>query len=87
MGCVNDRGDALRREEGREPLRSAEAADALRNRRARGMGGRAGERKQRRDARLVRDPAREGARFRRAAQDEKTKAQDRLRMRAANDGR
>ncbi len=86
MSGVHDRVDALGPEEGRESLGAAEAADPARDRRGRRIFGRARERKQRRDAGLVGHAAREAARFRCSAEDEKAKAQSRLPARMRDGG-
>ena len=74
MGGVDDGVDALAREIGGEALGAAEAADAQRDRRRRGVRRRAGEREDRLDLGLVGDPPRQRARFRRAAENEQAKA-------------
>ena len=74
MGRVDDGVDALAREKRGQAFGAAEAAGALRNRRRRGIGGRARKRKDRRDIGLIGDPPRERARFRRAAENEQAKA-------------
>jgi hypothetical protein len=74
MGRIDDGVDTLQAKIGDEALAPAEAADALRDWSGRGIGGRAGERQDGFDARLVRDAAGERARFRRAAEDEQAKA-------------
>ena len=74
MGRVDDGVDALVREIGGEARGAAEAADAQRDRRRRGIGGRARKREERLDLGVVGDPPRERARFRRAAENEQAKA-------------
>jgi hypothetical protein len=74
MRRVDDRVDALAFEVGGEALGAAEAADALRDRRRRGIGGYARKRQNGRNIRLAGDPPRERARFRRSAENEQTKA-------------
>jgi hypothetical protein len=74
MGRVDDGVDPPGPDIGREALRAAEAADALRDRRGRGIGGRAGERQDGVDVRLAREPARQRARFRRSAENEEANA-------------
>jgi len=59
---------------GRQALGAAEAADALRNRLRRRVGGRARERQERVDAGLSGEAARERARFRRSSENEKMNA-------------
>jgi hypothetical protein len=59
---------------GGQTFDAAEAAGALRDRRARRIGRRARKRQCRSDIGLFGDPARERARFRRAAENEQTKA-------------
>ena len=70
MGRVDDDVDALGAKIGREALGTPEAADALRDRRRRRIGGRAGERQDGFEIRLAREAARQRARFRRSAEDE-----------------
>jgi hypothetical protein len=74
MGRINDGVDMLARDIGSQARRVAEAADPLRDRRRRGIGGCARERQNGRDIRVIGDPARERVRFRRAAKNEQTKA-------------
>ena len=74
MGGVDHRADVFRAQEIRETRRAAEAADPLRDRGLRRMGGRAGERQERVDGGLAGEAAGEGARFRRAAENEQAKA-------------
>ncbi len=74
MGRVDDGVDPLGPKIGRQALRPAEAADALRDRRRRGIGGRPGERQDGVDIRLAREAARQSARFRRSAEDEQANA-------------
>ena len=74
MGRVDDGVDALACEKRSQAFGAAEAADALRNRRWRGIGGRARKRQDGRNIGLIGDPPRERARFRRAAENEQTKA-------------
>jgi len=74
MGRIDHGVDALGLEIRRKALGAAEAADPLWNRRGRRLRGGAGEREERRDAGLVRQAARERARFRRSAENEKAKA-------------
>ena len=57
MRCVDDGVDALGLEIRCKALGAAEAADPLRDRRGRGVRGRAGERDERRDAGLIRQAA------------------------------
>jgi hypothetical protein len=74
MSRVNHRIDALGREIGAEAGGAAEAADPERNRRRRGIGGRARKREDRLNLGLAGDPPRERARLRRAAENEQAKA-------------
>ena len=74
MGRVDDGADMLGIDIGGQALGAAEAADALRNRRPGRIGRRARKRQRRCDIGLIGDPARERARFRRAAENEQTKA-------------
>ena len=74
MGRVDDGVDALAREIGGEACDAAEAADAQRDRRRRGIGRRAREREDRLDLGVIGDPPRQRARFRRAAENEQAKA-------------
>jgi hypothetical protein len=74
MGRVDDGANALACEKPGQTFDAAEAADALRNRRQGRIGRRARKRQCRRDIGLFGDPARERARFRRAAEDEQAKA-------------
>jgi hypothetical protein len=74
VGRIDHGVDALGLEIGRKTLGAAEAAGPLRDRRGRGVRGRAGERQERRDGGLVRQAARERACFRRSAKNEKAKA-------------
>jgi hypothetical protein len=74
MRRVNDGVDALAGEKCSQPLSAAEAADALGNWRLRTMGRRPRQRQDGRSIRLIGDPARERARFRRAAENEQAKA-------------
>jgi hypothetical protein len=74
MGRVDDGADMLRIEMGGQTFDAAEAADALRDRRPGRIGRRARKRQCRCDIGLFGDPARERARFRRAAEDEQAKA-------------
>jgi len=74
MGGVDHRIDALAREIRGEALGAAITADALRDRRRRGVRRRAGQRENRRDIGLVGDAPPERARLRRAAKDEQAKA-------------
>jgi hypothetical protein len=74
MGRVDDGVDALGPEIGGQALRAAEAADALRDRRGRGISGRAGKRQNRRNIGFIGDPSRKRARLRRAAENEQAKA-------------
>jgi len=70
VGRVNDRIDALAPQERSEALGAAEAADPLGDRRGRRFRGRARERQERGDSRVVGDTARKRARFGRAAENE-----------------
>jgi hypothetical protein len=79
MRGVDHRADPLGTQKGRQPVNAAEAADVLRDRRGRRGLRRAGERQQRRDAGLVGERAREAACLRRTAENEKAKAQAKLR--------
>jgi hypothetical protein len=74
MGRVDDGVDALTGEKGRQAFGAAEAADALGNWRLSRIGGRPRERQNRRNIGLIGDPPRERACFRRAAENEQTKA-------------
>jgi len=74
MGRVDDSVDSLGPEKCRKALGAAEAANPLRDRRRRRVGGRACERQQGLDAGLAGEAARERARFRRSAENEETKA-------------
>jgi hypothetical protein len=74
MGRVDDGIDPPGPKIGRQPLRPAEAADALGDRRPRGIGGRPGQRQDGIDTRLAREAARQSARFRRSAEDEQANA-------------
>jgi hypothetical protein len=74
MGRIDHGVDALGLEIRRKTLGAAEAADPLRDRRGRGVRGRAGERQERRDAGLIRQAPRERAGFRCSAENEKAKA-------------
>jgi hypothetical protein len=74
MGRVDDGVDALAREIGGEARDPAEAADAQRDRRRRGIGRRARERKDCADLGVVDDAPRQRARFGRAAKNEQAKA-------------
>ena len=74
MGRVDDGVDALGREIGGKACDAAEAADAQRDRRGRGVGRRAGEREDRRDLGVIGEAPRQRARFRRAAENEQAKA-------------
>jgi len=74
MGRVDDGADALGLEIGGQTRSAAEAADALRDGRWRGIGGRARERQDWRNIGLIGDPPRERGRLRRAAENEQTKA-------------
>jgi hypothetical protein len=74
VGRVDDSADAFARDIRGQTVGAAEAADALRNRRWRRIGGRARKRQDRRDMGLSGDPPGEPARFRRAAENEQAKA-------------
>jgi hypothetical protein len=74
MGRVDHGVDALGLEVGRKALGAAKAADSLRDRRGRGVRGRAGERQDRRDPGFIGETAREPACFRRSAENEQAKA-------------
>jgi hypothetical protein len=74
MGGVDHGVDALGRKIGGEPRRAAETADARRDRRGRWIGGRAGQRENANDGRVIGDPPRQRARFGRAAENEQAKA-------------
>jgi hypothetical protein len=74
MGRVDDRADPLAPKEGGQTFGAAKAADALGDRRWRGIGGRPRKRQDRRDIGLICDPPGERARFRRAAENEQAKA-------------
>jgi hypothetical protein len=74
MGRIDDGVDALGRKIGGQALGAAEAADAARDQGGRWIGGRAGERQERRNAGFVDETARKRARFRRAAENEKAEA-------------
>jgi hypothetical protein len=70
MGCIDDDVDALCAKIGRETLGAAEAADALRDRRRRRIGGGAGERQDDVETWLAREAAGQRACIRRSAEDE-----------------
>ena len=74
MGRVDEGADLLGREIGGQALGAAEAANALRDRRSGRIGGRARKRENARNVALTSDAARERACFRRAAENEQTKA-------------
>ena len=74
MGRVDDRVDALGGKIGAQALGTAKAADSLRDRGRRRIGGRAGERQDGRDVRLVRKPPRQRARLGSAAENKQAKA-------------
>ncbi len=74
MGRVDHPVDALRGKIVGKTLGAAKAADAPRNRRRRGIGGRARERQNCLDAGLNGEAARQRARFAGAAEDEQAKA-------------
>jgi hypothetical protein len=71
---VHHRIDVFARQEYGQTLGAAEAADALRYGRWRRIRGRSRKRQEGRDIGLIGDPPRERARFRRAAENEQTKA-------------
>ena len=73
MGRVDDGADALGLKIGGQAVGAAEAADALRNGRPRGMSRGAGKRQDCGDIGLIGDPPRERARLRRAAENEQAK--------------
>ena len=73
MGRVDDGADAFARDIGDQTVGAVEAANALRNRRWRGIGGCARKRQDCRNIGLIGDPPRERARFRRAAENEQAK--------------
>jgi hypothetical protein len=73
MGRVDNSADALAHQKRDEAFGAPEAPDALGNWRLRRIGRRSGERQDRRNVRLVGDPSRKRARFRRAAENEQTK--------------
>jgi hypothetical protein len=74
MGRVDDGADPLAKEKCAQALDAAEAADALRNGRSRRVGRRPRERQDRRDIGRAGEAPREGARLRRAAENEQAKA-------------
>ena len=74
MSGVDDGVDAFFRDIGGEARGAAEAADAGRDRRRRGIGRRARKREERLDLAIVGDPPRERTRFRCAAENEQAKA-------------
>jgi hypothetical protein len=74
MRRVDDSVDGLACEKSSQTFSAAKAADALRNRRWRGIRRCARKRHDRRDIGLVDDPPGEGARFRRAPKNEQAKA-------------
>jgi hypothetical protein len=74
MGRVDDGANALACEKPGQTFDAAEAANALRDRRSGRIGRGARKRQCRCDIGLFGDPAREPARFRRAAENEQTKA-------------
>jgi hypothetical protein len=74
MGRVDDGADALSGEKRRQAFDAAKAADASRDWRWSGVGGRARKRQDRRNIGLVSKPARKRAGFRRAAENEQAKA-------------
>jgi hypothetical protein len=74
MGRIDDPVDALRGKIGGKTLGAAKAAEAPRNGRRRGIGGRARERQNWRDAGLNGEAQRQRACFARAAEDEQAKA-------------
>jgi hypothetical protein len=74
MGGVDNGADVLTGEECRQAFGAAEAADALGNWRLRGIGRRPRQRQDGRNIGLVRKPPGKRAGFRRAAENEQTKA-------------
>jgi hypothetical protein len=74
MRRVDDGADELGLEIGGQAFGAAEAADAQRDWRRARIGGRARKRQSGPDTRLIGDPPRQRARFRRAAENEQTKA-------------
>jgi hypothetical protein len=74
MGRVDDGADAICGEKRRQAFSAAKAADASRDWRWSGVGGRARKRQDCRNIRLVSKPARKRAGFRRAAENEQAKA-------------
>ena len=74
MGCVDDGADSLADEKRRQAFGAAKAADALRNWRLRRIGRRPRKRQDCRNIGLIRDPTRERAGLRRAAENEQAKA-------------
>ena len=74
MGRVDDGADALSGEKRRQAFGAAEAADASRDWRWGGVGGRARKRQDCRNIGLISKPARKRAGFRRAAENEQAKA-------------
>ena len=74
MGRVDDGVDALAGEKRRQAFGAAKAADASGDRRWSGIGCRPRQRQDGRNIRLIGDPARERACFRRAAENEQAKA-------------
>ena len=73
MGRVDDGVDALACEKRGQAFGAAEAADASRDRRWSGVGGRSRQRQNCRNIGLIGDPPRKRACFRRAAENEQTK--------------
>jgi hypothetical protein len=71
---IDEGADTLGLEIGGQTFDAAETTDALRDRRPGGIGRRAGKRQDRRNIGLTGDPPCERARFRRAAENEQTKA-------------
>ena len=74
MSRVDHGLNALGRKKGGEASDAAEAPGPRRDRRRRGIGRRARERKDCADLRLLGDPPRQRARFRRAAENDEAKA-------------
>jgi hypothetical protein len=74
MGCVDNGANVLSGEKRRQAFGATKAADASRDRRWSGVGGRPRKRQDCRNVGLTGDPLGKGARLRSAAENEQTKA-------------